>query len=101
MSEGLAAEALISFAFGAVALGDTPRVEIAAREALRMATARQEWQEAAAARNLLASLAAGRLHAAPSIAAGTDDDLRDALAAAELLLQQLVRTPAVRSSSPA
>ena len=74
-------------------------MEIAAREALRIGTARQEWQEVAAAENILASLAQGSLPRIPAVAAGTDADLRDAVAAAELLLRQLVLTPAVRASA--
>ena len=99
VSEARAAEALINLAFGAAELGDTSRGEMAAREALRLATARQEWREVAAAEDILASLAAGRLRAAPPVAGGTDEDLRDALAAAELLLQQLVHTPAVKTGA--
>lgn len=97
VSEARAAEALINLAFGAAELGDTSRGEMAAREALRIAAARQEGREVAAAENLLALLAAGQLRAEPPVAVGTDEDLRDALAAAELLLQQLLQTPAVKA----
>ncbi len=100
ISELRAAEALINLAFGAIGLGDAPRVEVAAREALRIGTARQEWREAAAAEHMLASLVDGRVPPAPPTASGSDDDLHDALAAAELLLQQLVQTPAVKAVAP-
>lgn len=98
LSEARAAEALINLAFGAAELGDTARVEVAAREALRIAEPRQEWQEVDAARAMLGALAEHRSPGPPPTAAGTDDELRDALAAAELLLDQLLHTPALQAA---
>lgn len=95
VSEERAAEALINLAWGAAELGDTARVEVAAREALRIATARQEAQEVQAAAGMLASLDDGRLPDPPRVAAGTDEELKDAIAAAKVLLRQLVHTPAL------
>lgn len=95
VSEERAAEALINLAWGAAELGDTARVEVAAREALRIATARQEAQEVEAAEGMLARLADGRLPDPPRVAAGTDEELTDAMAAAKLLLRQLLHTPAL------
>lgn len=98
VSEARAAEALINLAFGAAELRDWARVELAAREALRIAAPRQEWQEIAAAEKLLAALAEARVPDPPPMASGTDEDLKDALAAAEHLLRQLQQTPAVMAS---
>lgn len=95
VSEERVAEALVNLAWGAASLGDTVRVEVAAREALRLATPRQEWQEVEQAEEMLACLEAGLLPDPPRIAAGTDEELKDALTAAEHLLQQLLNTPAL------
>lgn len=99
VSEERAAEAMINLAWGAAHLQDAQRVEVAAREALRIATLRQEWQEVRAANEMLARLERGTFPESPPTAAGSDEDLRDALAAAEILLQQLLRTPALRDLS--
>jgi tetratricopeptide (TPR) repeat protein len=99
VSEARAAEAMINLAWGAAHLRDTQRVEVAAREALRIATPRQEWQEVRAASEMLAELERGAFPESPPTAAGSDEDLHDALSAAEILLQQLLRTPALRDLS--
>jgi hypothetical protein len=101
ISEERVAEALINLAWGAAELGDTARAEVAAREALRIAVPRQEWQEVEEAEGMLVRLSEGRLPDPPRVAAGTDEELRDALAAAEMLLRQLLQTPAlIRTGSP-
>jgi tetratricopeptide (TPR) repeat protein len=93
--ENYAAEAMINLAWGAAALGDGMRMEIAAREALRIAEVREEGQEIQSARQMLAAAAAGTFPDGPRTAAGSDEELRDALSAAEKLLEQLARFPAV------
>ncbi|HEX6909353.1 MAG TPA: hypothetical protein VF142_03110, partial [Longimicrobium sp.] len=90
-----AGEALINLAWGAAGLRDATRLEVAAREALRIALPRQEGQEIEAAETMLAALAAGRFPEPPGVAPQSDADLEDALAAAELLLRQLLRTTAI------
>jgi hypothetical protein len=67
---------------------------VAAREALRIAVPCNEGQEIEAAELMLAGLAEGRFPELPGIATRSDTDLRDALAAAELLLRELLRTTA-------
>jgi hypothetical protein len=98
VSEDRAAEALVNLGWGAASLGDATRLEVAAREALRIAVPRQEGQEIEAAEEMLACLAEGRFPQTPHVAAGTDEELKDALAAAELLLRQLLKTPALRDA---
>lgn len=91
-----AAEALVNLGWGAAGLRDTTRMEVAAREALRIAVPRDEGQEIQAAETMLAGLAAGRVPEPPGVTSQSDTDLEDALAAAELLLRQLLRTTAFR-----
>jgi hypothetical protein len=93
-----AAEALINLAWGAAHLGDTTRLEVAAREALRIALPRDERQEIEAAEAMLASLEQGRVPDPPA-RRGSDEEIADALAAAEMLLDQLLQAPALREAA--
>lgn len=97
VSEDRAAEALINLAWGAAYLDDLQRLEIAASEALRIATPREEWNEVRAAEEFLRAIDRGSVPDCPAAVWSSDDDLRDGLAAAELILQQLLRTPAMRN----
>jgi hypothetical protein len=94
-----AAEALVNLGWGAAHLGDATRVEVAAREALRIAGPRDERQEIEAAERMLASLAKGRVPEPPVRVACSDAELADAVSAAEMLIEQLLEAPALRESS--
>lgn len=93
-----AASALISLAWGAACLKDKTRLEVAAREALRIAKPRQEMLEAQQAEQLLNSLSEGVFPQLVSGESGTPDELRDAITAAELLLRDMLRWPNVTAS---
>lgn len=85
------AEALISIAWGAASLKDATRLEVAAREALRIARPRGEMQEVLQAEQILASLSKGEFPQPVSRVTGSPDDLQDAVTAAEVLLRELLR----------
>jgi hypothetical protein len=89
------AEALVSLAWGAAGLRDATRLEVAAREALRIATPRGEMQEVLQAEQMLDSLSNGGFPEPVSRVTGSPDDLQDAVTAAELLLRDLLRCPHV------
>jgi tetratricopeptide (TPR) repeat protein len=91
-----AAESLVNLAWGAVGLNDLTRVEVAAREALRIAVSRDEGQEIEAAGRMLACLELGRLPEPPVRVICSTTDLADALDAAERLVKRLVQAPALR-----
>lgn len=95
------AEALISLAWGAASLRDATRLEVAAREALRIATPRRELQEVLQAELMLASLSRGEFPEPVSRVTGTPDDLHDAITAAELLLRDMLRWPHVAAPDTA
>lgn len=90
------AEALVNLAWGAAGLGDTTRLELAAREALRLAQPRGEREAVEVAGHMLACLAEGRLPQLPVRVVCSDADVADACTAAELLLQRLMQAPALR-----
>lgn len=91
-----AAEALVNMGWGAAGLGDATRVEIAAREVLQIAVPREERQEIEAAEEMLVCLASGRMPEPPVRVRCSDAEVEDALAAAELLIEQLLQAPALR-----
>ncbi len=93
-SHDRAAESLVNLGWGAASLRDATRMEVAARETLRIAMPRDQGQEVQAAQEMLACLAAGRFPEPPGVAARPDADVRDALAAADLLLRQLGQSAA-------
>lgn len=85
------AEALISIAWGAASLKDATRLEVAAREALRIARPRGEMHEVLQAEQMLASLSKGEFPEPVSRVTGSLEDLQDAVTAAEVLLRDLLR----------
>lgn len=89
------AEALINLGWGAASLRDATRLEVAAREALRIAVPRAERQEVDAAEKMLACLEVGGFPRQPAVRADSDEELKDALAAAQHLLRQLLNTQAL------
>jgi hypothetical protein len=90
-----ASEALVNVAWGAVALRDATRLEVAAREALRIALPRDEKQEVMAATQMLECVTSGTFPEPISRTLGSKADLQHAVAAAELLLRDLLRCPHV------
>lgn len=96
-----AAEALVNVGWGAARLGDTTRVEVAAREALRIAVPREEGQEVEAAEHMLACIARGSMPEPPARVRCSDAEVEDALVVAEMLIERLLRAPALRQATPA
>lgn len=94
-----AGEALINLGWGAAHLGDAARVEVAARETLRIAVPREERQEIEAAEQMLATLAEGRLPLPPVRVPCSDAELQDAVHAAEMLIEQLLEAPALAEAA--
>lgn len=90
-----ASEALVNLAWGAAALEDATRLEVAAREALRLALPRDEKQEVLAATQMLECVASGTFPELITRTPGSKEDLQHAVAAAELLLRDLLRCPQV------
>jgi hypothetical protein len=87
--------ALINLAWGAASLRDATRVEVAAREALRIAAPRGEMLEVLQAEQMLASLADGVFPEWKNRVTSSPEDHRDAVAAAELLVRHMLRWPQV------
>jgi tetratricopeptide (TPR) repeat protein len=89
------AEALITLAWGAATLRDATRLDVAAREALRIAAPRGEEHEVLQAEQMLACLSKGDFPKPESRVTGSTGDLRAAITAAELLLRDMLRWPHV------
>jgi hypothetical protein len=87
--------ALINLAWGAASLRDATRLEVAAREALRIAAPRGEMLEMLQAEQMLASLADGVFPEWKGGVTSAPEDHRGAVAAAELLVRHMLRWPHV------
>jgi len=91
-SDERAAEALISLARGAEALGDDARAQLAAQEALRIGLPREEFQEVEAAEDLLAALREHR-RPIPQIRGATDEEIASTVALVQELLSAILELP--------
>jgi hypothetical protein len=89
--------ALINLAWGAASLKDATRLEVAAREALRIALPRCEMLEVREAEQMLACLQQGVFPEPMGSATGSPQELRNATTAAERLLRDMLRWPHVRA----
>lgn len=95
------AGALINLAWGAAKLKDATRLDLAAREALRIAKPRGEMLEVQQAEQMLTSLRQGLFPEMVDSATGSPGELRNAIIAAERLLRDMLRWPHVRAPDAA